>query len=209
LLAQLRHIVFTAEINPLPALEMLIAEMLAIHFCSDIDETIVILQELLKEAQCRAANNEGISDKNAAKIFWVNPVSDLRAMNLLEDCGGRVCGTDYLFTHALDMIPTDISPMDALAQMALADTMAGSSFDRAERICRDIEKFGSDAIIISRIPGASHCATEGTIIAEIVKKKLGIPTLEIEIPSLSDSLRQPIKNKIETLIEIVLQRRQK
>lgn len=209
LLAQLRHIVFTAEINPLPALEMLIAEMLAIHFCSDIDETTVILQELLKEAQCRAANNEGISDKNAAKIFWVNPVSDLRAMNLLEDCGGRVCGTDYLFTHALDMIPTDISPMDALAQMALADTMAGSSFDRAERICRDIEKFGSDAIIISRIPGASHCATEGTIIAEIVKKKLGIPTLEIEIPSLSDSLRQPIKNKIETLIEIVLQRRQK
>ncbi len=209
LLSQLRHIVFTAEVNPLPALEILIAEMLAIHFCSDIDETIAVLQELSKEAQYRTSHKEGTSSENAAKIFWVNPVADLRAMNLLEDCGGRVCGTDYLFTHALDAIPTDISPMDALAQMALADPMAGSSFERAERICRDIEKFGSEAVIISRIPGASHCVTEGTIIADTVKETLGIPTLEIEIPSLSDSLRQPIKNRIETLIEVVLQRRQK
>ncbi|MEN6386124.1 MAG: 2-hydroxyacyl-CoA dehydratase family protein [Phycisphaerales bacterium] len=209
LLAELRHTVFTAEINPLPALEMLIAEMLAIHFCSDIDETIRILRELLKEAKHRASINDGISTTDAAKIFWVNPVADLKTMNLLEDCGGRICGTDYLFTHALDAIPTNIPPMDALAQIALADPMVGSSLERANRICRDIKKFGSEALIISRIPGASHCATEGTIIAEIVKKRLGIPTLEIEIPSLSDSLRQPIKNRIETLIEIVLQRRQK
>ncbi|OHB56161.1 MAG: hypothetical protein A2Y12_12315 [Planctomycetes bacterium GWF2_42_9] len=209
LLAELRHIVFTAQINPLPALEMLIAEMLAIHFCSDIGETILVLQDLLKEAKLRIANKEGVSNKNAAKIFWVNPVADLKAMNLLEECGGRVCGTDYLFTHALDTIPTDIAPMEALAQMALADGMAGSSFDRAERICQDIEKFGSEAIIISRIPGASHCAIEGTIIADIVKQRLRIPTLEIEIPTLSDGLQQPIKNRIEALIEVVLQRRQK
>jgi benzoyl-CoA reductase/2-hydroxyglutaryl-CoA dehydratase subunit BcrC/BadD/HgdB len=209
LLAELRRTVFTAEINPLPALEMLIAEMLAIHFCSDIGETILVLQDLLKEAQRRIANKDGISNKDAAKIFWVNPVADLKAMNLLEECGGRVCGTDYLFTHALDAIPTNLAPIEALAQMALADPMAGSSFDRAARICRDIEKFGSEAVIISRIPGASHCAIEGMIIADVVKQRLGIPAIEIEIPSLSDGLHQVIKNRIDTLIEVVLQRRQK
>ena len=40
-------------------------------------------------------------------MFWINPVADLRIMNLIEDVGGRICGTDYMFTHALDPIPED------------------------------------------------------------------------------------------------------
>ena len=39
---------------------------------------------------------------DAVGVFWVNPVADLRVMNVLEACGGRLCGTEFLFTHALD-----------------------------------------------------------------------------------------------------------
>jgi len=122
-LAELRQLAFTAEPCPIPALEMLIAEMLAIHFCSDRQETIKVLKGLVKEVKARVKAGVGILDTGAAKIFWVNPVADLQVMNLLEDCGGRVCGTEYLFTHALDTIPQDIPPLEALAQMALADPM--------------------------------------------------------------------------------------
>ena len=66
-------------------------------------------------------------------------------MNLIEECGGRVCGTEYLFCHALDEIPEDLPPMQALARMALADPMVGSAANRAERICRDIRGFGAEA----------------------------------------------------------------
>jgi len=206
LLTELRKLAFTAERCPLPSLEMLIAEMLAIHFCSDRQETIVVLKELLNEVKNRVSAGNGVLDADAARIFWVNPVADLQVMNLLEDCGGRICGTEYLFTHALDEIPEDLPPLEALAQTALADPMAGSSIDRAQRICTDIELFGAEAVLISRIPGASHCALEGRIISEIVQETFDIPVLEIEVPPVTDSMRPTLNTRLQALVETVKSR---
>lgn len=206
-LAELRRLAFTAELCPIPALEMLIAEMLAIHFCSDRQETIEVLKELLDEVKARVKAGIGILDADAAKVFWVNPVADLQVMNLLEDCGGRVCGTEYLFTHALDAIPEDIPPLEALAQMALADPMVGSSTERAQRICADIHRFGAEAVLISRIPGASHCALEGEVISEIVQEKFDIPVIEIEVPPVTDSMRPTVRTRMEALVETIKARR--
>jgi hypothetical protein len=207
LLSKLRRLVFTVEICPLPALEMMIAEMFAIHFCSDRDEVIKVLEELVAEVQNRIELGTGVLPKEATRIFWVNPVADLRVMNLLEECGGRVCGTEYLFSHALDEIPEDLPPMEALARMALADPMVGTATDRGARICSDIRTFGAEALVISRIPGASHCATEGRIIGEIVRSQLGIPVLEIEVPPVSDSMQQNHRTRLEALIEATRGRR--
>jgi benzoyl-CoA reductase/2-hydroxyglutaryl-CoA dehydratase subunit BcrC/BadD/HgdB len=207
-LAELRALAFTAEPCPIPALEMLIAEMLAIHFCSDRQETIGVLRELLDEVKTRVRAGQGLLDADAARVFWVNPVADLQVMNLLEDCGGRICGTEYLFAHALDEIPEDVPPLEALAQMALADPMAGSSTDRAERICRDIDRFGAEAVLISRIPGASHCALEGQVIGDIVRAKFDIPVLEIEVPPVTDSMRPTVRTRLEALVETVRARPQ-
>ena len=207
-LAELRQLAFTAELCPVPALEMLIAEMLAIHFCSDRQETINVLKELLDEVRSRVRAGKGVLDADAARIFWVNPVADLQVMNLLEDCGGRICGTEYLFTHALDIIPEDLPPLEALAQMALADPMTGSSIDRAGRICIDISRFGAEAVLISRIPGASHCALEGQVIGEIVREKFDIPILEIEVPPVTDSMRPTVLTRLQALVETVKARRQ-
>jgi len=209
LLAELRRLVFTARLCPMPALEMLIAEMLAIHFCSDREETIAVLKELLAEVKERVKSGTGLLSADAAKIFWVNPVADLQVMNLLEDCGGRICGTEYLFTHALDAIPRDLPPMEALARMALADPMVGSSADRAHRICQEIRRFDAEAVVISRIPGASHCALEGQIIGEIVQAELDVPVLEIEVPSLTDSIAQALRTRLEALVEAVRERRKR
>ena len=175
--------------------------MLAIHFCSDQGETLSVLEDLVSLAQARVEAGMGFGEEDAARIFWINPVADLRIMNLLEQCGGRICGTEYMFTHALDPIPEDIHPMEALARMALADPMVGPSSDRAERICRDIRHFGAQAVVISRIPGASHCALEGRIIGQAVQERLGLPVLEIEIPPLSDAMSPAIRTRLEALVE--------
>jgi benzoyl-CoA reductase/2-hydroxyglutaryl-CoA dehydratase subunit BcrC/BadD/HgdB len=200
-LAELRQLAFTATPCPLPGLELLVAEMLAIHFCSDQEETSRVLDDLLAETRRRVAAGIGVLPPDALPVFWVNPVADLRVMNLLEDLGGRVCGTDYLFCHALDEIPADLPPMEALARMVLADPMVGSAVNRAERICTDIRRFGAAAVVISRIPGASHCGLEGTIIAELVREQLGIPVAEIEVPPITDSLEPTLRTRLEALIE--------
>jgi benzoyl-CoA reductase/2-hydroxyglutaryl-CoA dehydratase subunit BcrC/BadD/HgdB len=206
-LEDLRRIVFTADICPMPALEMQIAEMLAIHFCSDREESIRVLSGLLDEARRRAQAGEGLFGPDAVRVFWVNPVADLRIMNLLEECGGRVCGTEYLFSHALDRIPTDIPPMRALACMALADPMVGSCDDRADRICRDIKEFGSEAVVLSRIPGASHCALEGGVISDMVRSETGLPVVEIEVPPVCDPMMPTLRTRLQALVESVREKR--
>ena len=150
---------------------MLVAEMLAIHFCSDREETIAVLDGLLAEVQARVRQNQFVISADAVRIFWVNPVADLRAMNLLEDLGGRICGSDYMFTHALDLIPENLPPLEALARTALADPMVGPTTDRAARIVRECQANRAEAVVVSRIPGASHCAREGEIIREIVRQQ--------------------------------------
>ena len=207
LLQRLRHRAFTAPLCPMPALDMLIAEMLAIHFCSDRDETILVLEELLDEVNRRVAAGLGHLSPDAARIFWVNPVADLQVMNLLEDCGGRVCGTDYLFAHALDPIPTALPPMEALARMALADPMVGSAINRAARIVADIRRFDAEAVLVSRIPGASHCALEGEIIGQIVREQCGLPVLQIEVPSITDATQATLRTRLEALVEMVKDRK--
>jgi benzoyl-CoA reductase/2-hydroxyglutaryl-CoA dehydratase subunit BcrC/BadD/HgdB len=205
-LGELRRLVYGAAVCPLPALEMLVAEMLAIHFCSDQAEALRVLQALCDEVRRRLDAGMGVLPPDAVRVFWVNPVADLRVMNLLEDLGGRICGTEYLFCHALDPIPTQLPPMEALACMALADPMVGAPQDRAARIAAEARQFGAEALVVSRIPGASHCALEGTIIGRTVHAQLGIPVLEVEVPPITDALEPALRTRLEALVETVRQR---
>jgi hypothetical protein len=207
ILAELRSTVYGASAAPLPSLEMLIAEMLAIHFCSDREETVEVLEGLLAEARQRQRTGGAAVAPDAVRVFWVNPVADLRAMNLLEDWGGRICGSDYMFAHALDLIPEDVPPLEALARTALADPMAGSTMDRARRIVADCRAFGAEAVVISRIPGASHSAREGAIIRDRVHQEAGLPAIELEIPSLADALIPTLSSRIQALLETARARR--
>jgi hypothetical protein len=209
LLQTLRTTVYTAPAAPLPALEMLVAEMLAIHFCSDREEALTVLEGLLAEAQSRVRQGRPVIETEAVRIFWVNPVADLRAMNLLEDFGGRICGSDFMFAHALDLIPEDLPPLEALARTALADPMAGPTSDRAARIIRECQAGRAEAVVISRIPGASHCAREGEIIRGLVREQIGIPAIELEIPPVCDALLPTLGARLQALMETVRARRSK
>ena len=206
-LRAIREAVFTADAAPLPALELLIAEMLALHFCSDLAEAGAVLDDLLAEVLRRTTAGLGVTAPDAVRVFWVNPVADLRMMNRLEAAGGRLCGTDFLFSHALDDVPEDIPPFEALARTASADPMAGPARDRAARIAQEAARLGAEALVISRIPGASHCATEGRFIAQAVREATGIPSVEIEVPPLSDALAASLATRIEAVIETARARR--
>jgi hypothetical protein len=207
LLASLRQAVYASPGAPLPALEMLVAEMLAIHFCSDREETVGVLTDLLAEAHGRIRQRRFVVAAASVRVFWVNPVADLRAMNLLEDWGGRICGSDYMFTHALDLIPEDLPPLEALARAALADPMVGSTRDRARRIVAECRARRAEAVVVSRIPGASHCAREGAIIREVARMELGIPSIELEIPPVCDAMLPTLGSRIQALLEIAKARR--
>jgi hypothetical protein len=208
LLGDLRQAIYAAPAATLPALEMLVAEMLAIHFCSDREETIAVLGDLLAEVKTRLQQNQFIINADAVRIYWVNPVADLRAMNLLENFSGRICGSDFMFSHALDLISENLPPLEALARAALADPMVGPATDRGSRIIRECIANRVEAVVVSRIPGASHCAHEGEIIRDMVRQQLGIPTIELEIPPICDAMLPILGSRLEALVETARARRQ-
>ena len=206
-LRMLREAVFTAPAAPLPALELQIAEMLAIHFCSDRAESLAVLTGLRDEVARRVRAGEGCAPADAVRVFWINPVADIRALNLLEDCGARLCGTDFMIGHALDPIPEDVPPLEALARMALSDPMVGCSGERAQRAGREMRALGAEAAVVSRIPGASHCATEGAILRDTIGGICDVPVVEIEVPPLSDAMLPNVRTRLEALAETVRRRR--
>jgi hypothetical protein len=85
--------------------------------------------------------------------------------------------------------------------------MVGGGAQRADRICHDIHRFGAEAVLISRIPGASHCAVEGWVIAKAVRERLGLPVVELEVPPIADSNFPTLRTRVEALVETVMERR--
>ena len=81
--------------------------------------------------------------------------------------------------------------------------MAGSPADRAARVCRDMQAFSAEALVVSRIPGASHCAWEGAIIGQMIRQRLGVPVVEVEVPPLTDSIEPSVRTRLEALVETV------
>lgn len=206
-LAELRHLVFSAPRAPLPALELLVAEMLALHFCSDYDEALATLTDLRDEVRRRVTAGIGLSAPDAVRVFWINPVADLRVMNQFEEKGGRLCGTDFMFSHALEPLDETLPPMEALARAALADPLAGPASDRAGLALEGIRRWGAEAVVISRIPGASHCAGEGVVIGQAIRGQTGLPVVEIEVPPLSDSVAAALDTRLGALMETARARR--
>ena len=94
-----------------------------------------------------------------------------------------------------------ITSFKALAQAALGDPMVGPAEDRARRIAREVRALGAKAVVVSRIPGASHCALEGEVIADILSSGRGVPVIEIEAPALIDAVAPALRTRLEALIE--------
>jgi len=205
---ELWRLVACATPCPLPALEMLLVDVLPVHFCSDPAETQATLQELVAEVRRRVAAGAGVLAPDAVGVYWVNPVADLRVMNLVEEYGARIVGADFMFAHARAEVPVDIEPLEAVAQIALGDPMAGTAQDRARRIGREIARCRAEGLVVSRIPGASHCASEGGVIRdEIARRFPHLPVTEIEVPPVADACFPTLRTRIEAVVEIARERR--
>lgn len=207
LLARIRDLSYGTTPAPFPALETQICEMLAIHFCSDLDECIRVLEDVLRTVEGRVAAGEGVLAPDACRVVWVNPVADLRAMNMFEDLGGALAGTEYLFRHALIQIREDRPPLEALAEAALRDPMIGTAEYRARIVIEEARRYRAEGVIFSAIPGASHCATEGLVIREEVQRVLGLPVLEISVPPIADASSGQLASRFEGFFDVIRTRR--
>lgn len=206
LLSSLREKVYSAEHTPLPGLEMFLAEFLPMHGCSDPEEAENVLECLHREVDRRLAKRLSPFSGKPARIFWATPPTDASLITILEDCGGTVCGTEYLISHSFFNIRTTGEPFKALAENHLDDPMAGACGVRVERILKEAKKFRAEGVIISGIFGASHCPFEEKRISEELRKA-DIPVLSFDVPFSPGRSSEQVKNRIESFVEIIKKRR--
>jgi 2-hydroxyglutaryl-CoA dehydratase, D-component len=190
---RVRRALSVIRASALPSLERMICEMMALHYCSDYACCEAVLTRVAEEAVTLTA------DVRLKPVYWINPVADVRAMNWVEEAGGRLCGTDFMFSHALAPLEETRAPFDTLARMALADPMAGTIRARMATCLAEAKRSGARGLIVSRIPGASHCAFEASMLSTISD----LPLLEIEIPSLADFCAPSLMTRLQGFIESI------
>ncbi len=67
----------------------------------------------------------------------------------------------------------------------------------------NVRRFGAEAVAISRIPGASHCSLEAAVLGDVIRVRLGVPVLEIEVPPLADAVEPSLSTRLSALVETV------
>lgn len=85
--------------------------------------------------------------------------------------------------------------------------MTGPAEARAALAVKDAVRYRAEGIIVSAIPGASHCATEGLVIRRVAARDLDIPVCEITVPPLADSSIGQLATRFEGFFEIIRDRR--
>ena len=124
-------------------------------------------------------------------------------MNLLEDCGGRICGTDYMFCHALDLIPRTCRRWRPWRGWRWPIRWSARRRIGRNGSVAEMRRFGAEAVVISRIPGASHCARKGRSSARSSARSADCRCVEIEVPPITDAMRPTLRTRLEALVETV------
>lgn len=205
--AELRDLVYGATNPPLPGLEMMLAEFISIHACSDPEEAVHVLDDLLSVVHRRLFSGISPLCSEPVRIFWATPPTDTTLITLLEDLGGCIAGTEYMISHAFYPLATDRPVVEAVAENCMDDPMTGTAAFRARRIVEGARKYSAEGVVISGISGASHCPFDEGAIAEIVSKELNIPVLSFDVPYSPGRTSEQVRTRMETFMEMLKQNR--
>ncbi len=209
-IADIKHLTFTAPASPLPALEVMNIEFMALAGYSDPEEAVDILKHLKNLIKERIELSESHISQDAVRIIWVTPPADPLLLNYMEDLGGRLVGTEFVINQALFPLDTVDGSMDALADGMLNGSLMGSSGARAEEIINQAEKYSAEGIIVSNIFASSHCATETFIIKEKIRDRLNLPVLVFDVVEPGKKQNQSqILNRMAAFFELLKERRKK
>ncbi len=208
LVREIKDIVFSAEIFPLPALEMMSIDFITLSAYSDLDEAIYVLEHIKDTVQDRVESNTGITDPEAVRVLWVTPPADPLLLNYLEDLGGRLTGCEFVINQALHPLNEDIDPIEALAEGMINSSLIGTTKARTKEILNQAEKYNAEGVIISSIFASSHCAYETHLIKEEIRNNLNIPVLAYDVVAPGkQQMQSQILNRMAAFMELLKDKR--
>lgn len=204
---QIRDLIYSNPLPPMPSIEAYLVEFFAIHYCSEPDEALLVLDDVFETVTMRTQKGLSMFDSEPARVFCVTPPTDTAILSLLNDLGAAVTGTEYLISHSFFELDESKPALESIAENYMDDPMIGSSEFRARRIVQEAKKYNAEGVMITGIYGASHCAYEERVISELVQKELSIPVLAFDVPYSPDRLSEQVVNRVQGFVELILSRR--
>lgn len=207
LIREIRDLAYGSTPTPLAGLETMLCEFLAIHYCSDPVQCLALLQDLLRTVRRRVATGQGVLDSQALRAVWAMPCTDPSIVQLWEQLGGCVSGSEYLISHSRLDIRSNAEPLRALAEAALNDPCIGSTTYRVRRVVEQVRKYKAEGVIIPSIFGASHCSYETREITSAVQSQCNLPVLSFEVPFSPREPSAQVGARLQAFAEVLRQRR--
>ncbi len=189
--------------KPTPIKGIDVLKLFQLAYLLDIDDTIEILEELIKELEERVKKGEGYEGKRILITGCPMVAGNTKIVELIEEVGGVVVGeescTGTRFFENLVEEPTIESIAERYLKIPCACMFHND--ERIENIKRLVKELKVDGVVYYTLQYCHTFNVEGTRVEEELKKE-GIPVIRIET-DYSESDREQLKTRLEAFIEMI------
>jgi len=124
--------------------------------------------------------------------------------DFVEAKGGLLVGTDDHLSKIYADVEEFGDPYEKLAKAALTYNYEKPAEERAQYVIDLVRKSRTDGVVCGFNWGCNYQSAISRLVADIVKKETGIPTINIEVAELGRSeATEQTQNRIESFIEIL------
>ncbi len=165
-----------------------------------------LLEQAIVETKERIKNSvvaHGVSP-NPVKLLASGSCFGLNG-DFVEAKGGLLVGTDdHLSKIYADVDETGSDPYVNLAKAALTYNYERPAEERARYVVDLVRKTRADGVVCGYNWGCNYQSATSRLVADIVKKETGVPTINIEVAELGRSeATEQTQNRIESFIEML------
>lgn len=156
----------------------------------------------VKERISKGIKGDGLSDK-PVRVLSVGSCFGLRS-DFIEEKGGVVVGTDDHLSKIYADVVESGDPYEEMAKSILAYNYEQSTEQRAQYVVDLVRKSKADGVVCGYNWGCNYQSASSRMIADIVKKETGVPTIVIEVAELGLlEGNEQTQNRLEAFLEML------
>lgn len=165
-------------------------------------------ERLRHEVRDRTKSNVGIIEYEKYRLVWDNlPMwFNLRLFDYLNSLGIVIVAETFSHVWAGSLDPS--KPLESLARKYLPNFANATVGRRIDLIVSLVKTFGADGVVLPTNWGCRMMSIGETIVKDAVYRKLGVPSLIIDVDSSDwrNYNKAQVKTKIEAFIEMLSKR---
>jgi benzoyl-CoA reductase/2-hydroxyglutaryl-CoA dehydratase subunit BcrC/BadD/HgdB len=204
LLREIYELRWSAKVPPTNSVDHSSVISIGVDGCGDFTAATDVLEETrneIKERVKHGIKGHGIDD-DPVRLWTCGSCVGPRA-NRVDESGGVIVGKDDWWSEISTDVEETGDPYENLAEAILSFPYELPTEERAEWTAEQVKKSRADGAIFYFAWGCNYQSGVARMIADIIKERTGVPTINIEAELTSAEGREQEHNRIESFIEML------